>query len=320
MYQPPKPVGGPSASQHGSQPDPGAAARRVHNYTAGASRGATAAYGSQLQPVADPNCKLVGYKLGFQDTGRLCLGWIVDGTAIANCYRVQVEKGRAPVVAIATTNTSNSCLGATEINGYTPGTSVVLMIHDKVETAFILGAAPGVLDVASRGFHDYISQASRKRVDDVHKKYLKMTNSGQMVDASAWRPIDATLAGEWGAITTTGMRVTLDDFMAQFAVNEFTGVFGFYHDSLLRVAGYNMRLAIVMPLALAIKCRPSKPVFSSNRPTAGFSSKSVSLSLPGLACCGVPVLDCTVESNTSPGLPGFSAGLYVHRMTFSGGA
>jgi hypothetical protein len=242
MYQPSKPVGGPSAAQHGPQPDPGAAARRVYNHTAGASRGATAAYGSQLQPVADPNCKLVGYKLGFQDTGRLCLGWIVDGTAIANCYRVQVEKGRAPVVAIATTSTSNSCFGATEINGYTPGTAVVLMIHDKVETALILGSAPTVLDVAYRGFHDYISQASRKRVDDAHKKYLKLPDSGQMVDASAWRPIDATLAGEWGAITTTGIRVTLDDFMAQFSVNEFTGVFGFYHDSMLRVAGYNMQV------------------------------------------------------------------------------
>lgn len=242
MLPPSKPVGGANSAQYGAPADPTAAARRIQHQTAYASRGATAAYGSQLQPVADPNCKLVGYKLGFQDTGRLCLGWIVDGTAIANCYRVQVEKGRAPVAAIPMSQTSASCFGATAICGYTPGTSVVVMLHDKLNIAYILGAAPTVLDVSYRGFHDYISQASRARVDDSHKKALKLPESGQMLDASGWRPVDATLASEWGAITTTGMRVTLDDFLVQVAANEFTGIFGFYHDSLLRVAGYNMQV------------------------------------------------------------------------------
>lgn len=241
-FQPSKPVGGPSASQTNAQADVGAEARGVRRQTAHGSREATSAYGAQLSSVADPNCKLVGYKLGFQDTGRLCLGWIVDGTAVANCYRVQVEKIRGTMIATALSHTSNSCFGATEICTYTPGTVVVLMIHDKVNMAYIMGAAPSILDVAYRGFHDYISQASRKRVDDVHKKYMKLPEGGQMSDASAWRPIDATLASEWGAISTTGLRVTLDDFLAQLSVNEFTGVFGFYHDSLLRVAGYNMQV------------------------------------------------------------------------------
>jgi len=55
-----------------------------------ASRYGNAAYGSQVQAVSDPAVKLPGYKVGFQDTGRLCTGTIVDGTAIANCYKVFV--------------------------------------------------------------------------------------------------------------------------------------------------------------------------------------------------------------------------------------
>jgi hypothetical protein len=240
--QPPgKPVGTSPQTGQTNTFDPTQATRRLQNATQFASRSATAAYGAQLQPVADPNMNLVGFKTGFQDTGRICLGWIIDGTAIANCYRVHVEKGRAPVIATALTGTSASCFGAAEINTYAPGTPVVLMLHDKIATGYIMGAIPSVLDVGSRAYHDYITQTSRKRVDDCHKKYIKQPLSGQIVDYSAWRPYDATLANEWGAVTTTGLNVTLDDFMVKMAVNEFTGVFGFYHDSLLRVSGYNLQ-------------------------------------------------------------------------------
>ena len=240
--QPPgKPVNNTPQSGSGGVYDPTQATRRLQNATQFSSRTGTSAFGAQLQPVADPNLKLVGYKTGFQDTARLCLGWIVDGTAIANCYRVSVEKARAPIIATALTGTGASCFGAAEISTYAPGTTVVLMLHDKVAAGYILGAIPAVLDVGTRAYHDYISQTTRKRVDDAHKKYIKQPMSGQIVDWSAWRPYDATLANEWGAISTTGLSVTLDDFMVKMSVNEFTGVFGFYHDSLLRVSGYNLQ-------------------------------------------------------------------------------
>lgn len=234
--------GGLNPSRPAPPYDPTAQTRRLQDRTEYGSRTGTAAYGAQLYPVSDPNCKLVGYKTGFQDTARLCLGWIIDGTGIANCYRVQVEKHHTPVMATTITSTSNTCFGATEITSFAPGTPVIVMLHDKVGLAQIVGAAPTILDIGYRGYHDYITQASRKRVDDCHKKYLKMPEAGQVSDCSAWRPIDGTLASEWGAITTTGMGITLDDFMVRMGVNEFTGVFGFYHDSLLRVSGYNMQV------------------------------------------------------------------------------
>jgi hypothetical protein len=223
-------------------PDGSFAARQTRRDTAESSQYATAAYGSHMRPVADPGSKLVGYRTSFLESGRLLLGMIMDGTAVANCYRVQVEKGTAPIIATACTHGSGVCLGASEITTYAPGTSVIVMMHDNHYEGYILGAVPFILDVGNRAYHDYISQASRKRVDDVHKKHLKQPDGGQQVDYSAWRPFDATLASEWGAISTTGIGVTLDDFMVRMSVNEFTGVFGFYHDSLLRVTGYNMQV------------------------------------------------------------------------------
>ena len=240
--QPPKPVGITPGSGHQHSYDQTQTARRIQNNTQFSSRTGTAAYGAQLQAVADPNTKLAGFKQGFQDTGRLCTGWIVDGTSIANCYKVFVEKSRAPIIAAALSGTSHVCFGASSINTYAPGTSVILMVHDKVGQAYILGSVPNVLDVGKRAYHDYISQASRKRVDDCHKKYIKEPMNGQMVDWSSWRPWDATLASEWGAVSTTGIAISIDDFMLKAAVNEFCGLYGFYHDSLLRVAGYNFQL------------------------------------------------------------------------------
>lgn len=225
-----------------SVPDAGLAARQVRQETAQSSQYATSAYGTHMRPAQDPNCKLVGYRTGFLEAGRMLVGIIMDGTAIANCYRVHVEKGSAPIIATACTHGSGVCLGASEITTYAPGTCVIVMMHDSHYEGYILGAVPNVLDVGKRAYHDYISQASRKRVDDVHKKHLKQPDGGQQVDYSAWRPFDATLASEWGAISTTGMGVSLDDFMVRMSVNEFTGVFGFYHDSLLRVSGYNMQV------------------------------------------------------------------------------
>jgi hypothetical protein len=240
--QPPKPVGITPGSGHQHSYDQTQTARRIQNNTQFSSRTGTAAYGAQLQAVADPNTKLAGFKQGFQDTGRLCTGWIVDGTSIANCYKVFVEKSRAPIIAAALSGTSHVCFGASSVNTYAPGTSVILMVHDKVGQAYILGSVPNVLDVGKRAYHDYISQASRKRVDDCHKKYIKEPMNGQMVDWSSWRPWDATLASEWGAVSTTGIAISIDDFMLKAAVNEFCGLYGFYHDSLLRVAGYNFQL------------------------------------------------------------------------------
>lgn len=229
----------PSSSPPYAQ-NTGQETRRLEQKHSG--RGSTAAYGADTRPVSDPTGTLSGYATSFNETGRILFGTIMDGTALANCYRVHPDHGTCAMIATSASQTSSSCMGATAINTYTPGTRVVLAVHDKDNKAVILGSMANYLDVARRAVHDYISPATRKRVDDSHKKYLKQPGGGQIVNFNSGRPYDATLAGEWGAITTTGAAITLDDFMLRASINEFCGIYGFYHDSLLRVAGYNLQL------------------------------------------------------------------------------
>lgn len=229
-------TGTPSVNQH----DAGAATRRLGQTVAG--RGAGNAYGGQINGASDPTSILSSFRMGFQDTARICTGVIMDAVAIANCYRVHIDHGICPVIASAGSHSSQSCFGATSINTYTPGTRVLVAVDDKQHTAVIIGTAPEALNIGTRAYHDYISPMTRKRVDDVHKKYLKQPFASFAADWSAWMPYDSTCAGEWGAVSTTGGAITLDDFMLRASVNEFCGIYGFYHDSLLRVAGYNMQV------------------------------------------------------------------------------
>jgi hypothetical protein len=216
--------------------------RILQNNTQYAAKGANAAYGAQTDSVADPFQKLSSYENGVQEGGRILIGWILDGTPIVNSYRVHLEKAICPILATAVCGTTQGFFGPTELQHYCLGTCVMVMWHDKINKYYIIGAIPDPYDTGKRAVNPYITQASRKRVDEAHKVHVKQPNSSNLANYSALKPFDATLGGEWGAVSTTGVAVTVDDFMAQLSVNEFCGVFSFYHDSLLRVAGTQFQL------------------------------------------------------------------------------
>ncbi|NDD52780.1 hypothetical protein EBZ39_02695 [bacterium] len=220
--------------------------------TAQSSPFATSAYIGQTRPASDPYSKLRNYVHNLADKSRIRFGVIMDGTPIANCYRVQVEEESTIVAAPLTRTGGIGNLGAVEINTYSPGTPVFILLHEKYATGFILGALPySIPGVISNS--DYVSQTTRTAVDYAHKKHIDQfraknkdeeNNAPQntIIFANSGRPLDLTLGNEWGATARTGIGITLDDFMVKLAVNEFTGIFGFYHDQLLRVAGYNLQV------------------------------------------------------------------------------
>jgi len=201
----------------------------------------TDAINANTRPVTDMFGRFVAHNTGLGNGGQICYGCIIDGSATTNFYRVNVERGTAPKIAVPLGSTSQANLGATEINTYAPGTTVLLYLHSQLEHAFIIGAIPDAAVLGRDSIHDAISMTSRFRVDEAHKRYMKLADGSGVSNWSCWKPFDSTHASEWGATSVTGLKITLDDFMAQIAVNEFTGVFGFYHDQLLRVAGYNMQ-------------------------------------------------------------------------------
>jgi hypothetical protein len=220
------------------RPDQSEPTRQLENKL---SPDASNAVNANLNPISDMFRRMVAYSCGFGNGGQVCYGCIVDGSATNNCYRVNIERGTAPKIAVPLMTTSQANVGATEINTYAPGSHVLLYIHSQLPHAFILGVIPTAAVIGRNSVHDAIALTSRFRVDEAHKHYTKLDGGSGMANWNCWKPFDNTQVGEWGATGVTGLKITLDDFMVQMAVNEFTGVFGFYHDQMLRVAGYNMQ-------------------------------------------------------------------------------
>lgn len=199
----------------------------------------TTSHEAQISATQDPRGRHVNYLNSLADHAEIYVGEIVDGIARANAYRVQLERLGSTEVCTELAGLSHTASGPTEIKSYVPGTRVLVYRNPRLAHSIILGSIPRPAFEGS--IHDHLALTSRDRVDESDKRYLNMPSSGQVGNYSSWRPYDGLQAGEWGAISTTGLKVTIDDFLVQCAVNEFTGVFGFYHDQLLRVSGYNMQ-------------------------------------------------------------------------------
>lgn len=195
---------------------------------------------------SDVNRTLDIYQSGLSDSVFVTVGLVVDSIPYANSYWVQYSGGIAPGPAVLGGHCSFTANGAREVACITPGTYVAVL-KDK-RSAFL----PGIIlcsyptyqtdGRSSRG--DFIHQASRSglHVDSAHTAWTNLIGNGFVADFSAGRPVDQTTSGEWGAIMETGVRVIIDSFMAQIGINESTGLFAFYQDELLRLAGTNLQI------------------------------------------------------------------------------
>lgn len=207
-----------------------------------ASKTTTGDFQANTHPSSDPAGKFKEFAMHLGRNGGCVIGHIIDSAAAVNAYIVEVwHYEKASIIAEALSHTSTSVLGATEFNAYVAGTPVLVYVHPALSQGIIVGAFASPANTGLEAQHDVITQTSRFNADDGHMRFLKLQNAGEMMNFSAWRPYDATSGSEWGAMASTGLGVSLDDFMVRMSVNEFTGVFGFYHDSLLRVSGYNMQ-------------------------------------------------------------------------------
>lgn len=220
--------------------DPGFGARQILARMLETVFGQAGAF-AQTRPYADPQQQTVATLLSFGSTARVVEGVIMDSTTVAHCYKVHVEKGRAPVLAYHGTQTSLTISGARQLNTFTPGTRVMLVLHNDNSVGTIICAIPFRGTAANRSLADQIHLASRTRVDEMEKRPLKMVGSSNIPDYMSGRPFDSLGSGEAGWITSTGLRLTIDDFMVQLASSEMCGVTAFYHDMLLRLAGYNLQ-------------------------------------------------------------------------------
>jgi len=228
-----------------AQQDMGAVGRRQGNKMMEAQYGAPGPI-NQSRPNQDPQNQTAASLLSFNSTARVLIGQITDCTSLAHVYRVQFEKTVQPMVATFLPRSCCASTGPKELTTLQVGTPVVCVVHDQLPWAAILNALPLPGTDARKSVQGIIAGSTRARVDDAHKRPFSMptTNNvnGGIPDLLSGRPYDALCGGEVGWISELGMKFFQDQWMTLLGVDESCGISFFYHDSLARIAAYNMQM------------------------------------------------------------------------------
>ncbi len=233
-----------NANRH-AETDVGPATRRQGNRILEAQHSASGPI-NQARPNQDPQSQTAASLQSFNSTGRVVIGQITDCTALAHIYRVQFEKALQPMVATFIPRTTCASFGAKDVSTLQVGTTVICLIYPQLPWCAIIGTLPIPATESRKSIHSIITGSTRNRVDDAHRKPFSMptTNNanGYIPDLLAGRPFDAILGGEVGWVAETGMKIFQDQWMALIGVDEMCGLSFFYHDSMARLAGYNLQI------------------------------------------------------------------------------
>ena len=181
--------------------------------------------------------------LGLDQNVEILFGRVVDCIPYVGCYKVLPERGLCTITCQYLTPAPNGVLGAKGVSSIPPGAHVWFIYHPKMHIGLIIGIASYFMSDATAALSDYIYQGSRSGFhSDIAHSYPLTLNTRGIGDWSAGKPFDNTTAGEWGAITETGLRVLLDSFMVQLGVGESCGLFAYLWDNLCRLAGTNLQI------------------------------------------------------------------------------
>lgn len=203
---------------------------------------------------ADAYMAGVSERLRFEhNSPRIESGIIVDVVPGAYCYLVCAGRESFLWCTPAGTTAGFGALGGRPLTTFVIGTPIYFIRHpDTPSEGRIVAAAPHWSDHTGNQPADTIWPFARtgQQVESAHQYPLLFSAASagalpnplvslDVVDFSAGRPPEATAVGEWGVIMETGVGVFADPFQAYLRVSERTGVFVFYPDEMLRVAGHN---------------------------------------------------------------------------------
>lgn len=195
-------------------------------------------------------------RFSFQSNGvQIESGIVVDAVPGAYCYRVAAGRRGYVYCSPGGPDGAFGASGTKSTHAYPLFTRVFFLRHPETGgIGTILGAEPHwsvhTANQPADGVWPFVRTGTVEAAHRYPFELSALAASGETADMqgvegadlSAGRPIDATAAGEWGKQTETGLGLHLDPFQVYLRVNEATGVFGFYDDSLLRVAGHNFQL------------------------------------------------------------------------------
>jgi hypothetical protein len=196
---------------------------------------------NNTREAADP-ASTTGRTLGSLDRScELVFGRIVDAIAYSSTYKVQCDR-IGGIVCCDLAQTSLTIIGAKQLNTYSPGTRVIVLWHQQIQSGVIIGSVPDWLFDSRSSLSDYVAVGSNVglQVDAVHKFPFQLL--GGWTDYSGGRPADSLPIGQWGCITGTGSAFFSDEFMSCVRLDEESGLFLFHFDQFVRLWGHNLEL------------------------------------------------------------------------------
>ena len=174
----------------------------------------------------------------------LARGTVTSVIPFLNLYFIQIENGPT-VTAKSAMHSSTGLSGPRELNLLQPGDWVLLARQQSSPaTAIIIGTLPFPVETAGAFLPDEIVPTSNVgwRSDEIyqfmHDRYPDLT---ALKNFNQGRPIDQ-LPGDVGYLNEFGIGYGLSQSMAWFKSSDICGLWAFYQDHLLRLAGYNYEL------------------------------------------------------------------------------
>lgn len=171
---------------------------------------------------------------------RLVEGYVDEVLTPAQLYRVRAA-GRTLTCA-ALTQGADDALGLRAIGGYAVGSRVLCVDIGSVDNArplgLIVGAIPRRAD-GSKVVHDWVVPGSgvSTYTQPTHSHLLRA--SPTLPDLNQGTPFDALPGVDVGHIHDTGVGAGVNPYFAWMRGSDIAGVWAFYLDNLLRLAGHN---------------------------------------------------------------------------------
>jgi hypothetical protein len=199
-------------------------------------------HSSQIELAQDPTLVHHLQKNNLATPSDIKFGRIQMLLPHANWYRVALDDafGELPCARLSPAG-GGKMLGARDVSMLAADTKVAVLIPKGATYGLIVGVIPDLIEDGNHTFSDWVSQGSNAGLlrERYYTEYLRLLDDeGGAQMRSSGMPLDA-LSSDWIQTTETGLGFHLDSFMVYMRVDEECGITGFYHDRLLRIAGFN---------------------------------------------------------------------------------
>ena len=177
-------------------------------------------------------------------SNKVAIGYIIETCPVAHAYKVAIAGGKDPLLCCALQTGGGNPSLVFDSSMYSVGCNVLVAVQDTY--GIILGAVP--LEGLGSDFivWNRTSGSSRNYPEESDQACLSQaTEENPDVGIRYFGhglPIDTTDIGEFGHTTLTGVKMMLNPFMALMAVDDYSGLWMFDADSLVRLSGLNLQL------------------------------------------------------------------------------